>query len=118
VKEILVAGGYTKVGKAAEPTSARKPGVIRYLESKAYAVRAAALLSEGTRTWCANALWQAVSNDPEKKPCVSAVGKWNAVETTNGDSPGCTSSKPSPERIDEAFCGESPLEKSIADSEK
>jgi hypothetical protein len=25
------------------------------------------------------------------------------VETTNGDSPGCTSSNPSLERIDEAF---------------
>jgi hypothetical protein len=39
----------------------------------------------------------------------------DAAETTNGDSPGCTSSSPSPERIDEVFCGESPLEKSIAD---
>jgi hypothetical protein len=36
----------------------------------------------------------------------------------NGDSPGCTSSNPSPERFDEALCGESPLEKSISDPEK
>jgi hypothetical protein len=35
-------------------------------DSKAYAVRAAALLSEGTRSWFTRALWQAVSNDPEK----------------------------------------------------
>jgi hypothetical protein len=41
-----------------------------------------------------------------------------AAETTNGDSPGCTSSNPSPERFDEALCGESPLEKSIAGPEK
>jgi hypothetical protein len=41
-----------------------------------------------------------------------------SAETTNGDSPRCTSSNPSPERIDEAFCGESPLEKSIADPEE
>jgi hypothetical protein len=40
--------------------------------------------------------------------CVECCGK------TNGDSPGCTSSSLSPERIDEAFFGESPLEKSIA----
>jgi hypothetical protein len=49
---------------------------------------------------------------------VSELGEWNAVETTKGDSPGCTSSNPSPERIDDAFCGESPLEKSIAVPEK
>jgi len=36
-------------------------------DNKAYAVRAAALLSEGTRSWSTSALWQAVSNDPEKK---------------------------------------------------
>ena len=35
-------------------------------DNKAYAVRAAALLSEGTRSWSTSALWQAVSNDPEK----------------------------------------------------
>jgi hypothetical protein len=39
---------------------------------------------------------------------------WQTAQTTNGDSPGSTSSNPSPERIDEALCGESPLEKSIA----
>jgi hypothetical protein len=49
---------------------------------------------------------------------VKEVGKWDAAETTNGDSPGCTSSSPSPERIDEMLCGESPLEKSIADPEE
>jgi hypothetical protein len=35
-------------------------------DDKAYAVRAAALLSEGTRSWSRSTLWQAVSNDPEK----------------------------------------------------
>jgi hypothetical protein len=35
-------------------------------DNKAYAVRAAALLSEGTRSWSRSTLWQAVSNDPEK----------------------------------------------------
>jgi hypothetical protein len=40
------------------------------------------------------------------------------AETTNGDSPGCTSSNPSPERFDEALCEESPLEKSITGPEK
>jgi hypothetical protein len=40
------------------------------------------------------------------------------VETANGDSPLYTSSNPSPERIDEACCGKSPLEKSIADPEE
>jgi hypothetical protein len=34
---------------------------------------------------------------------LSEVGKWHAAETTNGDCPHCTSSSPSPERIDEAF---------------
>jgi hypothetical protein len=43
---------------------------------------------------------------------------WHTAKTTNGDSPGSTSSSPSPERIDEALCGESPLEKSIADFRK
>jgi hypothetical protein len=72
-------------------------------DNKAYAVRAAALLSEGTRSWSTNALWQAVSNDPEKKPCISKVGRWNAAETMNGDSPGCTSSNPSPEESMKRF---------------
>jgi hypothetical protein len=35
-------------------------------DNKAYAVRAVALLADGTRSWSTNALWQAVSNDPEK----------------------------------------------------
>src|ERR1700742_4547663 len=38
-----------------------------------------------------------------------------AAQITNGDSPDCPSSNPSPERLDEAHCRESPLEKSIAD---
>jgi hypothetical protein len=45
-------------------------------------------------------------------------GELDDAETTNGDCPGCTSSNPSPERFDEALCGESPLEKSIAGPEK
>jgi hypothetical protein len=47
---------------------------------------------------------------------LSGGGKWHAAETKNGDSPGCTSLNPSPERFDEALCGEPPLEKSIPDS--
>jgi len=35
-------------------------------DNKAYAVRAAALLAEGTQSWSRNSLWQAVTNDPEK----------------------------------------------------
>jgi hypothetical protein len=35
-------------------------------DNKAYAVRAAALLSEGTRKWSIGELWRAVSDDPEK----------------------------------------------------
>jgi hypothetical protein len=35
-------------------------------DNKAYAVRAAALLAEGTQSWSTNALWQAVVDDPEK----------------------------------------------------
>jgi len=35
-------------------------------DNKAYAVRAAALLSEGTQSWSISALWQAVTEDPEK----------------------------------------------------
>jgi hypothetical protein len=35
-------------------------------DNKAYAVRAAALLAEGTQSWSTSALWQAVTNDPEK----------------------------------------------------
>jgi hypothetical protein len=35
-------------------------------DSKAYAVRAAELLAEGTQSWSTSALWKAVSNDPEK----------------------------------------------------
>jgi hypothetical protein len=35
-------------------------------DNKDYAVRAAALLSEGTRSWSRSTLWQAVSNNPEK----------------------------------------------------
>jgi len=35
-------------------------------DNKAYAVRAAALLTEGTRSWSKSTLWQAVTNDPEK----------------------------------------------------
>jgi hypothetical protein len=33
---------------------------------KAYAVRAAALLVEGTQNWSISALWQAVTDDPGK----------------------------------------------------
>jgi hypothetical protein len=36
-------------------------------DNKAYAVQAAALLAEGTRSWSTTALWQAVTGDPEKK---------------------------------------------------
>jgi len=36
-------------------------------ENKDYAVRAVALLAEGTKTWSTNALWLAVANDPEKQ---------------------------------------------------
>jgi hypothetical protein len=35
-------------------------------ENKDYAVRAAALLNEGTRSWSTTALWRAVSNDADK----------------------------------------------------
>ena len=35
-------------------------------DNKAYAVRAAALLTEGTQSWSRSTLWQAVTNDPEK----------------------------------------------------
>ena len=35
-------------------------------DNKAYAVQAAALLSEGTRKWSIGELWRAVSDDPEK----------------------------------------------------
>jgi len=35
-------------------------------DNKAYAVRAAALLAEGTQNWSISALWQAVTDDPEK----------------------------------------------------
>jgi hypothetical protein len=35
-------------------------------DDKAYAVRAAALLAEGTQSWSTSALWQAVTDDPEK----------------------------------------------------
>jgi hypothetical protein len=35
-------------------------------DNKAYAVGAAALLTEGTQSWSTSALWQAVSNDPKK----------------------------------------------------
>jgi hypothetical protein len=38
----------------------------RSKDDKAYAVRAAALLTEGTQRWSTNALWRAVTNDPEK----------------------------------------------------
>ena len=35
-------------------------------DNKAYAVQAAALLTEGTRKWSISELWRAVSPDPEK----------------------------------------------------
>lgn len=35
-------------------------------DNKAYAVRAAALLVEGTQNWSINSLWQAVTDDAEK----------------------------------------------------
>jgi hypothetical protein len=35
-------------------------------EDKAYAVQAAALLTEGARKWSIGELWRAVTNDPEK----------------------------------------------------
>src|ERR1035437_6006585 len=35
-------------------------------DNKAYAVRAAALLTEGTQRWSTSTLWRAVTNDPEK----------------------------------------------------
>jgi len=35
-------------------------------DNKAYAVRAAALLSERTQSWSTSALWQAVTDDPKK----------------------------------------------------
>ena len=37
------------------------------VDHKDYAVRAAALLSEGTSSWSISTLWQAVTGDPEKK---------------------------------------------------
>jgi hypothetical protein len=36
-------------------------------KNKDYAVRAVALLAEGTKSWSTSALWRAVTNDPEKK---------------------------------------------------
>jgi hypothetical protein len=35
-------------------------------DNKAYAVQAAALLTEGARKWSVGELWRAVSSDPEK----------------------------------------------------
>jgi hypothetical protein len=35
-------------------------------DNKAYALRAAALLTKGTRSWSISELWRAVTNDPEK----------------------------------------------------
>ena len=35
-------------------------------DNKGYAVRAAALLTEGKQSWSTSALWRAVENDPEK----------------------------------------------------
>ena len=35
-------------------------------DNKDYAVRAAALLAEGTHRWSTSALWKAVTNDPSK----------------------------------------------------
>jgi hypothetical protein len=35
-------------------------------DNKGYAVRAAALLAEGSQTWSRSALWQAVTDNPEK----------------------------------------------------
>ena len=35
-------------------------------DNKAYAVQAAALLTEGTRKWSIGELWQAITNDHEK----------------------------------------------------
>jgi hypothetical protein len=35
-------------------------------DNKDYAVRAAALLTEGKQSWSTSALWRAVENDPEK----------------------------------------------------
>jgi hypothetical protein len=61
---------------------------------------------------------QSVEFNPADSEELSEAGNWHTAETTNGDSPGYTSSSPTPERIDEAFFGESPLEKSITDPEK
>jgi hypothetical protein len=35
-------------------------------DNKAYAVRAAALLTEGKQSWSTSALWRAVTTDPER----------------------------------------------------
>jgi hypothetical protein len=35
-------------------------------DNKAYAVRAASLLNEGTRSWSISDLWRAATDDPEK----------------------------------------------------
>jgi len=35
-------------------------------DNKAYAVRAVALLTEGTQRWSTSTLWRAVENDPER----------------------------------------------------
>jgi hypothetical protein len=61
---------------------------------------------------------QSVEFNPVDSGKLGEAGKWHPAETANGDFPGCTSSNPSPEGIDEVLCGESPLEKSIADPEK
>jgi hypothetical protein len=61
---------------------------------------------------------QSVEFNPVDSGKLSEAGKWHTAETANGDSPGCTSSNPSPEGIDEGHCRESPFEKSIADPEK
>jgi hypothetical protein len=41
------------------------PGQYTKSKDKTYAVRAAALLAEGTQNWSISALWQAVTDDPE-----------------------------------------------------
>jgi hypothetical protein len=62
---------------------AYRPG--RYTASKdnkAYAVRAVALLTEGTQHWSTSALWQAVTDGAEKTTIAKWILSWRFGTTT------------------------------------
>ena len=58
-------------------------------ENKAYAVRAVALLTEGTQSWSVNSLWKAVSDDSErahKSQMDVVTALWKTIESKNNTS--------------------------------